>query len=50
MMVLRPKVGYVGNHYGAGECDVSVVFECSNDGEKWKPVGKDIVVYIYVQN
>eukprot|EP00746_Dinoflagellata_sp_MGD_P151016 gnl/MRDRNA2_/MRDRNA2_82733_c0_seq1.p1 gnl/MRDRNA2_/MRDRNA2_82733_c0~~gnl/MRDRNA2_/MRDRNA2_82733_c0_seq1.p1 ORF type:complete len:446 (-),score=59.28 gnl/MRDRNA2_/MRDRNA2_82733_c0_seq1:415-1752(-) len=39
------KVGYVGNHYGAGDSVVSVVFECSNDGETWKPVGKDMVVY-----
>jgi len=39
------KVGYTGNHY-ADDCKMSVLFECSHDGEKWKPVGKDAVVYV----
>jgi hypothetical protein len=39
------KVGYVGNHY-SDNCKLSVVFECSHDGENWKPVGKDAVVYV----
>lgn len=39
------KVGYTGNHYGA-DCKLNVVFECSNDGENWKPVGKELAVYV----
>jgi hypothetical protein len=38
------KVGYVGNHY-TDNCVMSVVFDSSTDGENWKPVGKDGVVY-----
>lgn len=39
------KVGYIGNHY-SDNCTLSVLFECSRDGEMWKPVGKDLVVYV----
>mmetsp|Transcript_26541 Transcript_26541/g.48857 ORF Transcript_26541/g.48857 Transcript_26541/m.48857 type:complete len:440 (-) Transcript_26541:106-1425(-) len=39
------KVGYIGNHY-SDDCTLSVVFECSGDGENWKSVGKSEVVYV----
>jgi hypothetical protein len=39
------KASYVGNHY-RDNCALSVLFESSQDGEVWKPVGKDPVVYI----
>jgi hypothetical protein len=39
------KVGYVGTHYRV-DCEVSVIFECSQDGEVWKPVGKNPIVYV----